>query len=42
MDEQEEKADRIRDEYAQAEPVRLITPLLAKPRNRWVLSSVDG
>ncbi len=37
-----EKADRIRDEYAQAEPVRLITPLLAKPRNRWVLSSVDG
>ncbi len=28
----------IRDEYANAEPVRLITPLLAKPRNRWVFS----
>lgn len=31
-----EAADRIRNEYATAEPVRLITPLLAKPRNRWV------
>ena len=37
-----DKADKIRDEYAQAEPVRLITPLLAKPRNRWVFSKVDG
>lgn len=34
-----EAADRIRDQYATAEPVRLITPLLAKPRSRWVLSA---
>jgi quinol monooxygenase YgiN len=33
-----EAADRIRDQYANAEPVQLITPMLAKPRNRWVLS----
>lgn len=37
-----EAADRIRDEYANAEPVRLITPLLAKPRNRWVFSKEEG
>lgn len=35
-------ADRIREEYAQAEPVRLITPLLARPRNRWVFAAVNG
>jgi quinol monooxygenase YgiN len=37
-----EAADRIRDQYANAEPVRLITPLLAKPRNRWVFSKDSG
>ena len=37
-----DKPDRIKEEYAQAEPVRLITPLLAKPRNRWVFSKVSG
>ena len=29
-------ADRSLDEYSGAEPVRLITPPLAKPRKRWV------
>ncbi len=31
-------ADRTRVEYSDAEPVRLITPLLAKPRSRWVFT----
>ncbi len=31
-------ADRIRDAYAQAEPVLQIAPLLAKPRGRSVFS----
>ena len=35
-------ADRIRDSYSDAEPVRLITPLLAKPRNRWVFEKDFG
>jgi quinol monooxygenase YgiN len=35
-----EAADHIRDEYADAEPVRLITPLLAMPRKRRVFSKV--
>jgi hypothetical protein len=35
-------ADSIRDQYADAEPVRLITPLLAKPRNRWIFSKDSG
>jgi len=35
-------ADKIRNEYAQAEPVRLIIPLLARPRNRWVFSRLNG
>jgi quinol monooxygenase YgiN len=37
-----DSADKILNEYAQAEPVRLITPLLAAPRNRWVFSRVNG
>ena len=37
-----EAADPIRDEYANAEPVRLITPLLVRPRNRWVFSKDSG
>ncbi len=37
-----EAADRTRDEYANAEPVRLLTPLLVKPRNRWVFSKDSG
>lgn len=37
-----EAADRIRDEYSTAEPVRRLAPLLAKPRGRWVLSRDYG
>jgi len=37
-----DKADKIRKEYAEAEPVRLLTPLLARSRNRWVFSRVDS
>jgi quinol monooxygenase YgiN len=33
-----EAADRTRAQYANAEPVKLITPLLVKQRNRWVFS----
>lgn len=33
-------ADRIRDEYAQAESVRLLAPLLAAPRIRLVLDDL--
>lgn len=33
-------ADASREQYAQAEPVRLLMPLLAVPRIRWVLSEV--
>ena len=34
--ENRELADKIKNEYANAETVRLITPLLERPRNRWV------
>lgn len=37
-----DNADKTLKEYAQAEPVRLITPLLVRPRNRWVFSRVEG
>ena len=37
-----DKADKTREVYAQAEPVRLLTPLLVKPRSRWVFSKVIG
>lgn len=30
--------DRALQDYAGAEPVQQITPLLARPRNRWVLT----
>ncbi len=33
-----EAADAIREQYSRSETVRLITPLLAKPRDRWVCS----
>lgn len=35
-------ADRTLAEYAGAEPVQLITPLLAKPRSRWVFEKNLG
>ncbi len=35
-----EAADRSRDEYAGAEPVRRLAPLLAEPRQRAVLSQI--
>ena len=35
-----EHADRVRDEYATAEPVQQLQPLLARPRVRTVLSDV--
>ncbi len=34
-------ADRLLKEYATAEPVQRILPLLSQPRNRWVCSR-DG
>ena len=34
-----EAADRIKDEYAGSETVRLLTPLLLRPRNRWVFAN---
>ena len=33
-----ENADRTLEQYAGSEPVRQITPLLARPRGRWVFS----
>ena len=30
--------DRLRTEYASAEPVQRLLPLLARPRDRWVCS----
>jgi heme-degrading monooxygenase HmoA len=38
--ESQEFADGIRVEYADHEPVRQIGPLLARPRNRWVLEEL--
>jgi hypothetical protein len=34
-------ADRVLDQYKDAETVRLLTPLLARPRNRWVTVDID-
>lgn len=34
--ESRELADRTKVEYVNAETVKLITPLLERPRNRWV------
>src|SRR5215510_10420762 len=31
-----DEADRVREQYKDAETVRLLTPLLARPRDRWV------
>ena len=36
-----EVADRIKTEYADSENVKLITPLLRSPRQRWVFDKVD-
>jgi hypothetical protein len=33
-----EEADRVREQYAETETVRQLTPLLARPRGRWVFS----
>ncbi len=37
-----EYADRALRDYAGAEPVRLIAPLVARPRNRWVFSDEES
>src|SRR5689334_7900969 len=29
-------ADRVRDQYRDSETIRLLTPLLARPRERWI------
>lgn len=29
-------ADRIRDQYKDSETIKLLTPLLARPRDRWI------
>jgi hypothetical protein len=31
-----EDADRVRERYKDSETIRLLTPLLARPRERWV------
>ena len=31
-----EDADRVRDLYKDSETIRLLTPLLARPRERWI------
>jgi quinol monooxygenase YgiN len=31
-----EDADRVREQYTDSETIRLLTPLLARPRQRWV------
>ena len=31
-----EDADRVRERYKASETIRLLTPLLARPRERWV------
>ncbi|WCK56312.1 antibiotic biosynthesis monooxygenase [Aneurinibacillus sp. Ricciae_BoGa-3] len=38
--ESREAADRIRDEYADSQNVKLLAPLLEKERNRWVFDEV--
>ena len=35
-------ADRAKHGYAAAEPVRKLTPLLLRPRGRWVLAEDDS
>jgi quinol monooxygenase YgiN len=39
-----EDADRVREEYKDAETVRQLTPLLARPRDRWLTAEdrLDG
>ena len=32
------EADRVKEQYASSETVRILTPMLARPRGRWVLS----
>ena len=32
------EADRVKEQYAGSETVRMLMPLLARPRGRWVLS----
>ena len=32
------EADRVKEQYAGSETVRILMPLLARPRGRWVLS----
>jgi quinol monooxygenase YgiN len=31
-----QEADRVRERYKDSETIRLLTPLLARPRDRWV------
>lgn len=35
-----EHADRVRDVYKDSETIRQLTPLLARPRDRWI--TIDG
>ncbi len=33
-----EDADRVREKYKDSETIRRLTPLLARPRERWIMS----
>lgn len=35
-------ADRVREKYSDSETIRQLTPLLARPRERWVTSEDQG
>lgn len=36
-----EDADRVREKYKESDTIRQLTPLLARPRERWVTSEVE-
>jgi quinol monooxygenase YgiN len=36
-----EDADRVREQYQHSETIRLLTPLLALPRERWITVEDD-
>jgi quinol monooxygenase YgiN len=37
-----EDADRVREKYKDSETIRQLTPLLARPRDRWITHEVTG
>jgi quinol monooxygenase YgiN len=37
-----EDADRVREKYKDSETIRQLTPLLLRPRDRWITREDDG